>query len=310
MRFAVEQWTPEYASPFDADASQPTGSTTATVNSEVERPMATWQPLQPPARARAARSVVFIDGVQRVDAVVWLQQEESNDSSIRGICASYAAGSVHCNDKAVIIGPTVRRVLLSPAPTEGIRTRLGRWDPKVTAGASPDDLRVSLQQCMTELEVEIARRQTEAELVVIDGPLRGRQDVPNAIGYIKTHHAEYLPPDGYRVVESLSPGERTPVFMMMTSWSRYSWYMRLPGGGRHAWAGIVRCEASSELQAPDAIALADSASLTLPGFASQEHKDSRAPQNLFPIAGLERELRHRLGDPLILYRALRSEAAA
>ena len=44
---------------------------------------------------------------------------------------------------------------------------------------------------------------------------------------------------------------------------------------------------------------------TLPRFASQEHKDPRAPQNLYPIAGLERALRRRLGDARLLYRSLR-----
>ena len=46
----------------------------------------------------------------------------------------------------------------------------------------------------------------------------------------------------------------------------------------------------------------------LPPLASAPHKDPRAPQNLVPIGGLERELRHRLGDQHILYRALRSAA--
>ncbi|MCU1353688.1 MAG: hypothetical protein JWM05_2897, partial [Acidimicrobiales bacterium] len=32
-------------------------------------------------------------------------------------------------------------------------------------------------------------------------------------------------------------------------------------------------------------------------------------QNLFPIAGLERELRRRLGDPALLIRSLREAAA-
>ena len=32
----------------------------------------------------------------------------------------------------------------------------------------------------------------------------------------------------------------------------------------------------------------------LPAFASAPHKDTRSPQNLYPIAGLERELRRRL----------------
>jgi hypothetical protein len=50
--------------------------------------------------------------------------------------------------------------------------------------------------------------------------------------------------------------------------------------------------------------------VTLGRFASTEYKDSRAPQNLYPIAGLERELRRRLGEPNLLYRALRRAAVA
>ena len=48
---------------------------------------------------------------------------------------------------------------------------------------------------------------------------------------------------------------------------------------------------------------------TLPRFASEPHKDGRAPQNLYPIAGLEGELRRRLGDPHLLERGLRSASA-
>ena len=36
----------------------------------------------------------------------------------------------------------------------------------------------------------------------------------------------------------------------------------------------------------------------LTGYASEQHKEPRAPQNLYPIAGLEQELRRRLGDSL------------
>jgi hypothetical protein len=47
----------------------------------------------------------------------------------------------------------------------------------------------------------------------------------------------------------------------------------------------------------------------LPRYASERYKEPRAPQNLYPIAGLERELRRRLGDQRLLYRALRVAAA-
>ena len=60
----------------------------------------------------------------------------------------------------------------------------------------------------------------------------------------------------------------------------------------------------------EAAGVADQVAATLPRFASQAHKDPRAPQNLHPIAGLERELRRRLGDPALLYRSLRAAATA
>ena len=56
--------------------------------------------------------------------------------------------------------------------------------------------------------------------------------------------------------------------------------------------------------------LGDLTARLLPPLASVPYKDPRAPQNLVPIGGLERELRHRLGDQHVLYRALRAAAAA
>jgi hypothetical protein len=119
----------------------------------------------------------------------------------------------------------------------------------------------------------------------------------------------YLPPELNAVVGRLAPGERSPLFTLGTSWSRLSWYFRLPATGASPWSGVVRGECSANLALADAAALADRVTAALPRFASEAHKDSRAPQNLYPIAGLERELRHRLGDPQVLYRALRLAAA-
>jgi hypothetical protein len=126
---------------------------------------------------------------------------------------------------------------------------------------------------------------------------------------VKSHEVAYLPPELHRLVGELGAGERTPVFTIGTSFSRHSWYLRLPGPVASPWAGIVRCECSSDLTPPDAVALADTSGALLPRFASEPHKDPRAPQNLYPIGGLERDLRHRLGDPRLLFRALRVAAA-
>ena len=48
----------------------------------------------------------------------------------------------------------------------------------------------------------------------------------------------------------------------------------------------------------------------LPGVGSEPHIEPRAPQNLVPIAALERDLRHRLGDAGLCLRALRSAVAS
>ena len=79
--------------------------------------------------------------------------------------------------------------------------------------------------------------------------------------------------------------------------------------GAVPWSGTVRLECSADLPSAEVIRLADLTTRLLPPLASSPHKDPRAPQNLVPIGGLERELRHRLGDQQLLYRSLRAAAA-
>ncbi|MPZ71540.1 MAG: hypothetical protein GEU71_18780, partial [Actinobacteria bacterium] len=67
-------------------------------------------------------------------------------------------------------------------------------------------------------------------------------------------------------------------------------------------------ELGADRSVPEAVHVADLTAATLPRFASHPHKDSRAPENLYPIGGLERALRHRLGDAELMLRALRRAA--
>jgi hypothetical protein len=48
----------------------------------------------------------------------------------------------------------------------------------------------------------------------------------------------------------------------------------------------------------------------LPRLASDPAHDPRAPQNLHPIGGLEHRLRRRLGDPLLVRRAIEAHLHA
>jgi hypothetical protein len=253
------------------------------------------------------RAIGFVDGIRRVDAQVWVT---GSDGQIRlGLCASYAAGVVQCNGSCVVERVEVRREILCPAgDLEPIHARHVTYAPMPRPGEGAEALQLALQQRMRELEIGVTAAAANGGLLVTDGPLRGRQNLPNTVGFVKTHQVSYLPATVVGVVGQLAPGERTPLFAMTTSWSRFSWYLRLPGMNGHPWAGIVRAEAPADRPVTETRRLADLVTATLPAYASAAHKDPRAPQNLYPIGGLERALRRRLGDPALLYRALQSAA--
>ena len=311
MRFAVEAWAPDYGAPIGGDDELTASS--AIVDHEVEVPLSAWTPCQPAATVAPPACVVFTDGVRRVDAQVWV---EDDDRRVRpGICASYAAGAVRCDGRAEVVAVAVQRGLFTAAASaETITTMHGPFEVRAAAGDTTEQLSLCLQQRMSELEVEVARGAGPADLVCVDGPLRASGYPPATVGYIKTHRVRYLAPAADDVVARLAAGQRTPLFLVSAPvHSRFSWYVRLPfsseSGGGHPWAGVVRCEMAADVEPGTAISLADQVTVALPRFASAPQKDPRAPQNLYPIGGLERALRHRLGDAAVLYRALRRAAA-
>ncbi len=298
MRFTVESWDPAFGSPVEGSVDE---TLPPSVDLAVEVPASQWAAISPPA-SRAVSRLLFVDGVRRIDARVWLE-DGSGDVAL-GICASYAAGGVVCAEDARLAGSEIERGLFAPHPAAGIRTWAGAYQPKATGGGGVPDLINALREGLRNLEVKAARRAQGADLVIVDGPLTRHDQLTAAVGYIKSHRVDYLPEELRKLVSGLLPGQRTPLFVTQTTWSRYSWYLRLPGGAGHAWAGVVRCELPASLSAAEAASRADQVSASLPRFASLRHKEPRAPQNLFPIAGLERELRRRLGDPQLLYRAI------
>ncbi|WP_197511299.1 hypothetical protein [Tessaracoccus coleopterorum] len=232
-------------------------------------------------------TILFVDGVRRVEARLWLRPEDGDDVA-PGLCASYAAGVVRSTRTAATVEVAeVRRALLTTSDAaDDIGTRLGTW---TAVHAKPDAtkqvfdlLSLALQDKLAELEIICAANARAAtdggddDLLVIDGPLRGRTKVPRAIGMIKSQQSAYLTSDLNRVVGTLNAGQRTPVFLLGTSWERYSWYLRLPGAGGSPWAGIVRVECSHELSREEAIALASLSQAVLPRYASESFKDPRA----------------------------------
>lgn len=179
---------------------------------------------------------------------------------------------------------------------------------EITTG-SPEDLYLGIHEEMTRLETETIPDIDRDGLVVFDGPLRGRSS-DRSIGIIKTQHVQYLEGHPLTVVATLEAGQRTPLFQIGSGrFARLAWYLRLPGPRTHGWAGILRCEIP-RAELTDAVSITNQVSAALPRFASEPHKEQRAPQNLYPIAGLERALRARLGDQRLLQRALRRAASS
>jgi hypothetical protein len=304
VKFAVEAWDPEYGTSVDAGLDD----SRVPVDPWVERAEPDWGPIAPGADVVPEQCLQFVDGVRRVEANVWVSAPDG--SSRLGICASYAAGVVRCDGEAVI-GPTIveRSIFCAPEGAGPVETRHGMFGLHPVTDDDPNALTLALQRDMTRLEVEVADA-APGDLVVVDGPLKeGGQVAPGFVGYVKTHRTRYGPPLVAATIPRLGVGERTPILHLGEPRPRYSWYLRLPGPITHGMAGVVRLEVAAEGPVADAAALADRLAVSLPRFASVPHKDSRAPQNLVPIAGLERELRRRLGDPHLLVRALREAAA-
>ncbi|MEV5414515.1 hypothetical protein AB0K60_37480 [Thermopolyspora sp. NPDC052614] len=315
--FTVDAWDPGYAAALAEEAlAEPGRSTSAVLDLDVEIPAAAWRPVVPASGATAPAVLLVADGVRRIDARLWIHDPDDGMPS-PGIAASYAAGIVRCAPggavPAELAAIEVRRSLFSASPyASDVTTAAATYQVESAADGSVEELSLALQRQVTQLEIDLAVRYRaaadEADLLLVDGPLRGRTHLPRTVGYIKTHHTSYLPALQSGTVTALRPGQRTPVFLMGTSWRRHAWYLRLPVRSTAPWAGVVRCEAGADLSPDEVVTLADAVTLALPSLAGVDYKDPRAPQNLVPIGGLEKLLRHRLGDIRLLYRSLRAAA--
>ncbi|MEV6631171.1 hypothetical protein AB0M54_10505 [Actinoplanes sp. NPDC051470] len=306
----VDSWDPSYGAAFEGDGGDgPASPSTAQVETHHEVPDDQWAPIDPDRGARRPAVVLLVDGVRRNDALLWTREEDG--TSYAGLAASYGAGVVRCdlaNGVATLLpGARVGRGLFTASPSASdVQAGSVSYTVRRISGAGEvSKLPAAVQAPLTELEIEISSAAREDDdLLVVDGPLRSRRQLPRTVGYVKTQQRQYLSAQLTGVVTSLLPGRRTPLFKLGSMWGAWTWYLRLPGGSGAPWGGIVRLECSPDLTVEEAIELADVAAVTVPRFASSAYKDPRAPQNLIPIAGLERRLRGMLGDARVLHRAL------
>ena len=313
MRISVEAWAPEYGA--GVDVGSPGDVTIEDVRTDCE--LTDWRPIAPAAGTKSERPLAFVDGTRRVDARVFVSNGAAAPTP--GVAGSVGVGAVLCTNgsepkKAEIKELRVTRHLaIGDGQSQALTAGPGlEYSSLPVAWTDFERLVGAIHSEMQHAEARLSRELAgEGYLVVNDGPLAIFDPGPQRIiGYIKAHAKRYLPPECESVLGRLGCGERTPIFAFGEKRPRYSWYVRLcaPDDSMHAWYGIARCEVPSALPTEEAIALADLSAAILPPYASVPLWDKRAPQNLVPIAGLEKKMRHLLGDRELVYRMIRSAA--
>jgi hypothetical protein len=303
----ASEWSPDYGTPHRVadDASLPPRAELC------EHATLQCLPCPPPRFL----PLCFVDGVRQVEAVLYYS-DGPGQPPVPGIAGVLAVGAVVPGPQNVLTFDrvVVRRLAIFAA---GRRARLPQqpggwsWDCHSVAEDSPEAPLQELQRRMRDEEMDLARALAEGGRVVcLDGPLHEVRGVDGLlVGYVKSHHQALLPPDQHARVGLLAPGQRTSVFQFS---QRYSCYVRLGvrPEGTHPWYGIVRLEAPEALGAQAALRLLEETAAELPRYAGAAWTDPRAPQNLQPVAALERELRRRCGDPRLGQRAARAAARA
>ena len=310
-RLHVEGWAPEYGAAFEPeDALSPAeGSVDVTVE---DRP---WVPIA--GVDDGCESIAFVDGVRRIDARLLLDAETG---PVAGLCGSFGVGAVAWDrtvPRSEFIEASVGRVaVLGSGQAPGLPPLSGGlvYQPASVPDDDPAALVRAVHDAMRRAESRLAEKLAEdGRFVVADGPLY-EYTPGDKVGYIKSHRRTYLTGEHAAIVGQLPAGHRTPLFTIGEGgYRRYSWYLRLAErASGHSWAAVVRCEASANIERERVVLLADRCAAVLPKVGSVPHIDPRAPQNLVPIAALERHLRHLLGDAGLVVRSLRSalEAAA
>ena len=155
-----------------------------------------------------------MDGVQRIDGDF---TNDDGETLSQGRFLSMAAGMVYCNGAARIDTSSVqrRRILLALPPMADVDCGQGvLYECSWVKDVSDQTLMLETHRLREHLEVAVAKASPPAELVVIDGHLQHREDVENAVGYLKTQRQRYLPMEQHALIRRLAPGERTPVFLI------------------------------------------------------------------------------------------------
>lgn len=264
----------------------------------------------PDGRGTPSR-VAFVDGTMRTEA--HLSRTGSEGAVEVGLAGCWATGAALADDDRPLTVEHLQcervAVFCGGYPVV-LPDQSGGWSwvPMTVEGNDPLLAHRALRRRMRDAEGRLAEQLCEQGWsTIVDGPLnniRRSRDVP-VVGYVKTHHRRMLDASNWARVPGLAVGQRSSVFAVGDD--LYACYLRVGATGPWAgpWAGMVRLEVPSGAGRSTAVTALDDASSWLPTYASAAHRDSRAPVNLTPVAGLEKTLRRRYGSARLALRAVR-----
>jgi hypothetical protein len=316
----LDPWAPEYQGALQLGAlgdGDDEAAADAAVDLDAEG--IPWQAVRP-GPAPSPQRLAFVDGVRRIEHRLLVEQA---GRSFFGLLGSFGVGATRAElqrGAARVEHPRIRRVFCVGGGLDlgafeapfAPRQQPFTFTPEAVADTTPMAPVQGLQNAMRREEAALAAQLGEeaaaADVVFLDGPLTFLDEAKGPIvGVIKRLIRTYLPPEAAALLPRLAVGERTPLFLVTDArHARYSWYARIATGRaiESSLTGILRLETAAEGGLARARAVADASARELMQFASDAAHDPRAPQNLYPIGALEAQLRHLLGDPQLVRRAV------
>jgi len=322
MRIVLDPWGGDYGSQVATSYEVDTEETLVQAL-EDEGEACPWKPIDPDPPIFPKETVV-VDGVMRSDASGMVEDGERRALALFG---SFAAGAVAINWQVRIVEDRVVRLFIAggnwPTP-QAVEVPAGRSARLCYQGLSSkadtyDDLRETLVLQMRGAEAQVAEALSGSErLVLADGSLKFFSGASAVVGVIKTIYKLYLPAKRATILGRLKAGQRTPFFCIEskrknTGYKILTCYLRLtsPQPIESSFAGLVRLEVNPSQRGSGNVShLFDQAAVKVRELASRAPKDPRAPQNLIPIGGLERQLRHKLGDAQLVLRGIKQKLRA
>ncbi len=323
MRIKPDYWQSFYSGALEANEERSPGKYHVELDAEVELSKFGAKEVEPHAGRLLGGAVAFVDGVRRIDLHAMVEDLPPQI----GLFGSVATGAMVMKSgrtsslQEALCHVQVSRLFLTnaPDPVEKSISSLAtsaflgslRYEVMVVRSGEPQAFNNALMNRMAELETDTSARLSREEgvaMVVSDGPIPFERSAGNdsgkLVGLIKSIRELYLPKEQLGVLAGLRRGERSHLFAIRyedARTSKLSCFVRLQGVNAFvsSFANLVRLEIPLMARS-QAVSLADGAAAIAIHYASNVYADTRAPQNLYPVAALEAALKNRLGDPRLL----------